>query len=105
MKLLPLLEVLVINALLIPLLALITENYGLRNAYWGPEYFVPTTTRYPLFFITSAVKGTTSIPGILSVDWQQVVLLVIVVTDVVYALSLYRSRKPAQAQPVLSANL
>lgn len=87
MKLLPLLEVLVINAFLIPLLVLITENYGLRNAYWGPEGFTFTTVRYPFFFITSAVKGQTSIPGILTVDWQQVVAFILVVTDVVYVWS------------------
>jgi hypothetical protein len=102
MKLLPLLEVLVVNAFLIPLLVLITENYGLRNAYWGLEGFAPTTARYPLFFVTSAVKGTTSIPGLLTVDWQQIVLLILVVTDAVYALSLYRSLKAARSNPALS---
>jgi len=105
MKRIALLEVVVINAVLVPLLVLITENYGLRNAYWGTEGFAPTTVRFPFFFITSAVKGTTSIPGILSIDWQQVVLLVIVVTDTVYAFSLYRSRKAAHARAVLPANL
>lgn len=87
MKLVPLIEVVVINALLIPLLVLITENYGLRTAYWVAEGFTPSTARYPFFFITSAVKGSTSIPGLLSVDWQQVVLVLLVVTDAVYAWS------------------
>jgi len=81
MKLAALAEVLVVNAILIPLLALITENYGVRAAYWRSEHFTSTMVRYPFFFITSAVNGSTHIPGILSVDWQQIVLLVIVLVD------------------------
>jgi hypothetical protein len=100
MKRLPLVEVLAVNALLIPLLVLITENYGLRTAYWASEGFASTTVRYPLFFITSAVRGATHIPGILSVDWQQVVLLVLVVTDAVYVWS---ARKGARLHEASSA--
>jgi len=86
------LQVIVINAVLIPLFVLITENYALRMAYWAPEGFAPTMTRYPLFFITSAAKGTTHIPGLLSVDWQQVVLLVLIVVDGLFFLSLRKAR-------------
>ncbi len=95
MKLLPLIEVLVVNAFLIPLLLLITENYGLRSAYWASEGFTSTTVRYPFFFITSAVRGSTHIPGLLSVDWQQVVLFVLILADAIFALGLYRSGKAA----------
>ncbi|HVC27761.1 MAG TPA: hypothetical protein VND40_06325 [Nitrososphaerales archaeon] len=91
MKLLPLVEALAINAFLIPLLLLISENYGLRAAYWVSEGFTASTVRYPFFFITSAVRGTTHIQGLLSVDWQQVVLFVILVADAVFALGFYRS--------------
>jgi len=101
MKLLPLLEVLVVNAILIPLLALITQNYALRMAYWARpgDGFTPTMTRYPLFFITSAVNGSTNIPGLLSVDWQQVVLLVLIVTDAVYVWSAVRDGRRRMASP------
>lgn len=100
MKRIAILEVIVINALLIPLLVLITENYGLRMAYWGsePERFVPTMTRYPLFFITSAVSGSTHIPGILSVDWQQVIILVLVVADGLFVRSALKDRKRGISQ-------
>jgi hypothetical protein len=97
MKWVALAEVVVVNAVLIPLLALITENYGLRTAYWGTEGFTSTTVRYPFFFITSAVKGSTHIPGILSVDWQQVVLVVLIVTDAVYVWSAMKSRRRREA--------
>jgi hypothetical protein len=95
MKVLPLLEVLVVNGFLIPLLALITANYGSRAAYWNAEGFAYTTVRYPLFFITSAVKGSTHIPGLLSVDWQQVVLLILIVADAVYLWSAMKDRLKA----------
>jgi hypothetical protein len=95
MKLLPVVEVLVVNAFLIPLLLLITENYGLRSAYWASEGFTSHMVRYPFFFITSAVRGDTHIPGLLSVDWQQVVLFVLIVADGIFALGLYRSGRAA----------
>jgi len=103
MRLLALFEVLIVNVILIALLVWITGDYTYRAAYWGTEGFTPTMVRYPLFYITSAVKGSTSIPGLLTVDWQQVVLLLLVVTNAVYALSMFRSRKAPSmddAQPV-----
>jgi hypothetical protein len=93
MKLLPLVEMLVVNVVLIVLLVWIAGDYGFRAAYWGGEGFAPTTVRYPLFLITSAVKGPTSIPGLLTVDWQQVAVLILALTDAVYVLSLLRTRR------------
>jgi len=103
MKWVSLLEVLVVNAALIPLLALITENYSLRAAYWVPEGFASTTVRYPFFFITSAVKSSTRIPGLLSVDWQQVVLVVLVLTDAVYLWSSLKSGRRREAPQTAQA--
>lgn len=101
MKLLPFLEVLVVNAILIPLLALITQNYALRTAYWAKpgDGFTPTMTRYPFFFMTSAVKGSTHIPGLLSVDWQQIIVLLLLVVDGVFVLSALRGTAPERQQP------
>ena len=100
MKLLPLVEVLVINALLVALLLWITGDYSFRIAYWQSEGFSPSTVRYPLFLITSAVKGSTSIPGLLTVDWQQVAALVLLVTDAIYVSSVIRSRSSADHQEI-----
>jgi len=99
MKRLPLAEVVVVNAILVPLLVLITQNYALRMAYWARpgDGFTPTMTRYPFFFITSAVRGSTHLPGLLSVDWQQIVLFVLVVADAIFALGFYRSRRHNQS--------
>jgi hypothetical protein len=97
MKLLSLVEVLVVNVVLIALLLWITGDYGFRAAYWGTEGFRPTTVRYPLFLVTSAVKGSTSIPGSLTVDWQQVVVLVLALTDSVFLSSVLRRRRDSRA--------
>jgi len=102
MKWLPVLQLVIINVVLISLLALITENYGLRAAYFESEGFVPTMTRYPFFFITSAVKGAACsgsmscyVPGIFSIDWQQVIIFVLVVTDAVFVYSASKSMRRA----------
>jgi hypothetical protein len=90
-------EAIVANAILIPLLVLITRNYDLRTAYWLAEGFTPTTVRYPLLMITTAVKGSTKIPGLLSIDWQQVVALVLVLTDATYAWSMIKNSRRSDA--------
>ncbi len=95
MKLLLLVEAIIVNVFLIALILWITGDYTFRDAYWGTESFDPTTVRYPLFFVTSAVKGSTSIPGLLTVDWQQVVVLVLVLADAVYLSGVFRSRRAA----------
>ena len=95
MRPLPLLEVLIANLVLIALFLWITGDYTFRTAYWGTEVFTPTTVRYPLFLVTSAVKGSTTIPGLLTLDWQQVVLLLMAVTDAVYLWSVLRVRRGA----------
>ena len=93
MRLLAFVEVLVVNVVLIALLVWISGDYSYRAAYWGPEGFTANMVRYPLFYITSAVKGTTHIPGLFSVDWQQVVLVILIVADLVYLLSIFRAPK------------
>jgi hypothetical protein len=93
MKLARVLEILLINAVLLLLLYFVTVNYSERFAYWGHEDFTPDMVRYPFFFITSATDGSTHIPGLLSVDWQQVVVVVLVLVDLVYYLSVVRTPK------------
>ena len=99
MKFLSLVEVVVLNVVLLSLLAWVTGDYADRAAYWGtePKPFTPTTIRYPLFMRTSAVNGSISIPGLLSVDWQQIIVLVLLLTDALYLLSM-RGRRGARPQ-------
>ena len=101
---LPLLEVLIANIVLVALFLWITADYSFRAAYWGTEVFNPTTVRYPLFLVTSAVKGSDPpIPGLLTLDWQQVVLLLMAVTDAVYLSSVLRVRRGALTPEASSA--
>jgi hypothetical protein len=100
-KVLPLLEVLVANLILIALFFWITADYDFRASYWATEVFTPTTVRYPLFLITSAVKPSTTIPGLFTLDWQQIIVLLLVVTDAVYIWSLLRPLKGSRpAEPI-----
>ncbi len=101
MRVIRLFEVLVVNAILIALLLWVTGDYGFRASYWASEKFSSATTRYPLFLITSAAKGSTAIPGLLTVDWQQVVLLVLVVADLIYVRGLFLNsqRRPDGGPP------
>jgi hypothetical protein len=99
MKLLALTEVLLVNVLLIALLFWITSDYGFRAAYWGSEGFTPSTMRYPLFLITSASKGPILIPGLITVDWQQVVVIALVAIDGLYAWSAFTGRHRSVESP------
>jgi len=97
MKLLPLVELIVVNGVLLAFLVWVTGDCSYRAAYWKPEGFTPTLTRYPFFMITSATNGSSSIGGLLSVDWQQVLVVLLVAVDLVYAWSALKSRNKASA--------
>ncbi|MDA4116845.1 MAG: hypothetical protein OK455_00680 [Thaumarchaeota archaeon] len=101
MKIFSILEVVVVNAVLLALLAWVTGDYSTRADYWGPESFTPTMVRYPLFMITSAARGSTVIPGLLTVDWQQIIVLILVVTDVIYLWSATQHDREQNAQQAL----
>ena len=103
MKWIYLVEAIVVNAVLIILLVLISQNYGLRIAYWKSEGFTPTTVRYPFFLITHAVNGSTTIPGLLTVDWQQVLALILIGTDAIYAWSAIEGRRTLDASERLNS--
>ena len=92
MKLLPLVEVVFVNLVLIALLLSTTGDYGFRNRYWESEGFSPSTARYPFLLIASATNGSTNIPGLLTLDWQQVTVVLLVAVDLVYLWSAMKSR-------------
>lgn len=99
LRIVSLIEVLVVNGILIALFLWITGDYAFRASYWASEGFTPTMVRYPLFFLTSAEKGSISIPGQLTVDWQQIVPLLLAVVDAIYLSSLFRSRRRETLTP------
>ena len=86
------------NAVLIYLLTQVIGDYSFRANYWAAMGFTPSTSLFPLTLITSAVKGGTSIPGLLTLDWEQVLILAIVVADGIYIWEfLRRSKQPIRA--------
>ncbi len=76
------LEFMVINFVLLYLAVWVLGDYSYRDAYWRSMGFTPETTRYPLVLITSATRGTTAIPGTLTVDWIQVIGAILIFVDV-----------------------
>jgi hypothetical protein len=50
-----------------------------------------------LFLITSAVKPSASIPGLLTLDWQQIIVLLLVVIDAVYISTVLRPLRGSRA--------
>ena len=72
--------------------ALVYDDRVWRVAYWQSLGFTPTTSYFPLFYITSAVGERTSIRGVLTVDWLQVIVLVALVVDVATLVGILRRR-------------
>ncbi|MDA4137108.1 MAG: hypothetical protein OK449_08975 [Thaumarchaeota archaeon] len=103
MKLTSLINLAVFNGVAIILAALVYNDRVARIAYWHEMGFTANTAYYPLSYITSAVQGTDSIQGLLTVDWLQVILVVAVVVDASFAWGLLRRRRalpPGSEGPV-----
>jgi len=81
LKLGSLVNLILFNGVAAVLAALVYDDRVWRAGYWHSMGFTPTTTYYPLFYVTSAVNGATSIPGTLTVDWLQVILVAAIVLD------------------------
>lgn len=88
--------VLTANAIILFLMGEIFQDYASRLAYWRSMDFTPSTTYYPFFFITTAVRGSTYIAGQLTLDWTQVLAVILVVIDVWFVVGILRSRKRVQ---------
>jgi hypothetical protein len=85
------------NAILILLILWVFQDYAYRAAYWRSMGFTPSTTYWPFFFVTSAVKGSTYIQGQLTLDWTQVLGVVLAAIDVAFLIGVLRSRSRAEA--------
>lgn len=93
------LEVLAVNVVLIAFFVLVSGDYAYRASYWGSMGFSPTTSLYPFSLVTSATNGQTSIPGLLTLDWHQVIAVILVVVDTLYLWSWLRGRRGPGVQP------
>ncbi|MGA2663742.1 MAG: hypothetical protein ABSF83_02185 [Nitrososphaerales archaeon] len=87
-----LVKVLVPNVVILALIWEVLQDQAGRLAYFRSLGFTPATTYYPFFYINSAVDGSDHIQGLLTLDWFQVLAVVLVVLDVALAIGYYRSR-------------
>lgn len=100
MRLASLLNLAVFNGVAIILAVLVFSDRAWRLGYWENTLgFTPNTVYYPFFYVTSAVKGSTSIPGLLTIDWLQVILVVMVVVDGSILLGMLRRSRQGQTVP------
>lgn len=101
MKLTSVINMAVFNGVAVILAALVYSDRVYRISYWHSIGFTPSTAYYPFFYITSAVRGSTYIPGTLTLDWLQVILVITVVVDAVFALGVLRQRRTGPPSPNL----
>jgi hypothetical protein len=93
LKLTSLINIAVFNGVAIIIAVLIYDDRVARIAYWHEMGFTASTAYYPFSYITSAVQGTDSIQGLLTVDWLQVILVVAVVVDASFAWGYLRRKR------------
>ena len=89
------------NAVLIALLALVRQDQIARFDYWNSIGFSPDTV-YSIFLLRyPAVRGNTSLPGLPTLDWAQILLVVVVLVDVYYIAAAFTGRgSPSRQTPV-----
>jgi hypothetical protein len=93
MRLSSVVEFVLLNAIVIYLIALVRSDQASRLQYWNRIGFTPSsvysafTLRYP------AVNGMVSIPGLISLDWVQILLVLLIVVDVYQVASALGGRR------------
>jgi hypothetical protein len=94
-------QVIAANVIIIVLIVAILEDFYSRIAYWESLGFTPQTTYFFLTYVTSATKGSTYIPGEITLDWVQVLGIILVLIDAAFVYSVLkegRSRTSAGDQ-------
>jgi hypothetical protein len=92
MKLTSAINLAVFNVVGLILAVLIAGDQAYRLSYWRSMGFTPHTDYYPFFLITTATKGTTYIPGLLTIDWLQVLVVILAVVDSLMLIGYVRRR-------------
>lgn len=78
------------NAIILLLIWWVFQDYAYRATYWRGMGFTPSTSYSPFFFVTSAVRGSTHIQGQLTLDWTQVLGVLLLVIDATFLFGLWR---------------
>ncbi len=94
----PLIQLLLISVVLIVLSSLAAQDLNRRVEYARSIGFTPSLTYSPLFFILSSVGRGTSIPGLLTFDWSQFLLIVLIILDGSFALETILRRGHSNSQ-------
>lgn len=95
MKLTSIITLAAFNVIAIAMAVGVAEDQAYRISYWKSMNFTPHTTYYPFFLITTATNGSTYIPGLLTLDWLQVLVVIIAVVDGWTIFSYVRQRNMA----------
>ena len=99
MKALQATRIIVTNVVILAIIWAILQDDAGRVAYFQSLGFTTSTAYYPFFYITSASNEATRIPGLLTLDWAQVLAVVLLVLDVGFFLPfLRRSAAPQPAE-------
>lgn len=98
MRVAALAEIAISNVVLLAAIAAVLQDQAGRLAYFRSLGFIPSTTYYPFFYITSAVNGSTRIQGLLTLDWVQVLGAALIILDLGFAVSFMRHRRLAKEQ-------
>jgi hypothetical protein len=85
-----LVQLLITNVILIVLSSLVAQDLGARIDYARSIGFTPSVSYSPLAFVLSSVGHGTSIPGLLTFDWFQFLLIVLILLDGSFALETLR---------------
>jgi hypothetical protein len=96
-------KVAVPNLVILALIWEVVQDDAGRIAYFQSLGFTPSTHYYPFFYITTAVKGASYIPGLLTLDWVQVLAVVLLVLDLSYVLGYTRQQRSMTTLPPVQA--
>jgi hypothetical protein len=85
------------NLVILALIWEVLQDDAGRIAYFQTLGFTPTTHYYPFFFITTAVDGNTYIPGLLTLDWVQVLAVILLLLDLSFIIGYVRRQRSTVA--------
>lgn len=79
-----------INIILIVLSYLAAQDLSARAEYARSIGFTPSVAYSPLAFVLSSVGHGTNIPGLISFDWSQCLLILLILLDGSFAIEALR---------------
>jgi hypothetical protein len=96
MKVVLLAKILVSNVVVLAVIWTVLQDDAGRVAYFQSLGFTTSTAYYPFFYITSAVNGSAQIPGLLTLDWVQLLAVALIVLDISFALPFLRRGRSSE---------